>query len=103
MLGGYGGNGDGGKDGGKDGNKRRERDQEDYPDYGPVYLSATSKAMMLDWYRKAKNIRKEKRNSRNDKKGMNAMYKEKIIKDISDDEVSTVSSFDYLFFFISFL
>eukprot|EP01037_Dinobryon_pediforme_P019263 gene19263-19656_t len=27
--------------------------QEDYPDWGPVYLTAASKAMLLNWYRKA--------------------------------------------------
>jgi hypothetical protein len=50
--------------------------QEDYPDWGPVYLSAASKAMLLNWYRKAQRLRAGKKGKR----------KEKIMKAISDDE-----------------
>lgn len=50
--------------------------QEDYPDWGPVYLSAASKAMLLNWYRKAQLLRAGKRGRR----------REKALKAISDDE-----------------
>ena len=64
--------------------------QEEYPDWGPVYLSAASKAIILDWYRKAKNIRKEKREKRDKRPrtpadNVSNKY-EKVAKEISDDE-----------------
>ena len=59
---------------------------EEYPDWGPIYLSAASKAIILDWYRKAKNIRKEKREKRKKMPDVSAKYKEKVTADISDDE-----------------
>jgi len=51
--------------------------QEDYPDWGPVFLTAASKAMLLNWYRKAQRLRAGKRGARK---------KDKILKAISDDE-----------------
>lgn len=48
-----------------------------YPDWGPVFLSAASKAIALNWYRKAQRVRAGK-------KGMRK--RDKIVKDISDDE-----------------
>jgi len=51
--------------------------QEDYPEWGPVFLSAASKAMLLNWYRKAQRLRAGKRGNRR---------KEKVMKTISDDE-----------------
>eukprot|EP01006_Ploeotia_vitrea_P030746 TRINITY_DN63088_c1_g2_i1.p1 TRINITY_DN63088_c1_g2~~TRINITY_DN63088_c1_g2_i1.p1 ORF type:complete len:486 (+),score=-25.79 TRINITY_DN63088_c1_g2_i1:1-1458(+) len=50
---------------------------EQYPDWGPVFLSAASKAIALNWYRKAQRARAGK-------KGMKK--RDKIVKDISDDE-----------------
>jgi hypothetical protein len=52
--------------------------QEEYPDWGPVYLSAASKAILLNWYRKAQRVRAGK-------KGTKAK-RSKITRDISDDE-----------------
>jgi len=37
---------------------------EEYPDWGPVYLSAASKAILLNWYRKAQRIRQGKRGAK---------------------------------------
>ena len=51
--------------------------QEDYPEWGPVFLSAASKAMLLNWYRKAQRLRAGKRGNKR---------KEKVMKTISDDE-----------------
>eukprot|EP00607_Mallomonas_marina_P006295 CAMPEP_0182440392 /NCGR_PEP_ID=MMETSP1167-20130531/87037_1 /TAXON_ID=2988 /ORGANISM="Mallomonas Sp, Strain CCMP3275" /LENGTH=181 /DNA_ID=CAMNT_0024634341 /DNA_START=2155 /DNA_END=2700 /DNA_ORIENTATION=+ len=51
-------------------------EEEEYPDWGPVFLSAASKAILLNWYRKAKIIRSGKR----------GMKKQKVVKDVSDDE-----------------
>jgi hypothetical protein len=53
-------------------------DQEEYPDWGPVYLSAASKAILLNWYRKAQRVRQAK-------KGANRRLP-KVAKGISDDE-----------------
>jgi len=53
-------------------------DQEEYPDWGPVYLTAASKAILLNWYRKAQRMRQGKRGAR--------VRKEKVVKAISDDE-----------------
>ena len=50
---------------------------EAYPDWGPVYLSAASKAIALNWYRKAQRARVGKKGLRK---------KDKIVKDVSDDE-----------------
>jgi len=50
--------------------------QEDYPDWGPVFLTAASKAMLLNWYRKAQLLRAGKKGKR----------REKALKAISDDE-----------------
>lgn len=52
--------------------------QEDYPDWGPVFLSGASKAILLNWYRKAQKLRAGKRKQR--------AKKERVTKDISDDE-----------------
>ena len=51
--------------------------QEAYPDWGPVYLTAASKAMILNWYRKAQRLRAGKKGGKR---------REKVIKNISDDE-----------------
>ena len=51
--------------------------QEEYPDWGPIYLSAASKAILLNWYRKAQRIRQGKRGIKR---------RVKVIKNISDDE-----------------
>ena len=56
-----------------------DEDQEKYPDWGPVFLTAPSKAILLNWYRKAQKLRAGKR------KGPRSR-KEKVVKDISDDE-----------------
>merc|ERR1711968_391545 len=53
-------------------------EQEGYPDFGPVYLSAASKAILMSWYRKAQMVRQAK-------KGVNRRAP-KVIKAISDDE-----------------
>jgi hypothetical protein len=49
---------------------------EQYPDWGPVYLSAASKAIILNWYRKAQRVRQGKRGVKRQKKMLT----------ISDDE-----------------
>jgi hypothetical protein len=51
--------------------------QEEYPDWGPIFLSAASKAILLNWYRKAQRLRAGK-------KGAKKRVKE--VKQISDDE-----------------
>jgi len=51
--------------------------QEDYPDWGPIYLSASSKAILLNWYRKAQRMRQGKRGK---------PRREKVVKNVSDDE-----------------
>ena len=53
-------------------------EQEEYPEWGPVYLTAASKAILLNWYRKAQRMRQGKRGAR--------IRKEKVVKAISDDE-----------------
>jgi ribosomal protein L18E len=52
---------------------------EAYPDWGPVYLSAASKAIMLNWYKQAQQIRAKKRKNA-------PTRREKVVKAISDDE-----------------
>jgi hypothetical protein len=54
-------------------------DPEAYPDWGPVYLSAASKAILLNWYRKAQRVRQGKRGQKRQKK----------VLSISDDEGDT--------------
>lgn len=56
-----------------------DADQEAYPDWGPVFLSGPSKAMLLNWYHKAQKLRAGKRKDKRTRK-------EKVVKDISDDE-----------------
>ena len=56
-----------------------DNQQEDYPDWGPVFLSAASKAILLNWYRKAQKMRAGKRRAPRQRK-------EKVLKEISDDE-----------------
>jgi hypothetical protein len=51
-------------------------EQEAYPDWGPVFLTAASKAILLNWYRKAQRLRAGKKGKRKDKQN----------KAISDDE-----------------
>merc|ERR1711988_319866 len=53
-------------------------EQEEYPDWGPVYLSAASKAILLNWYRKAQRSRAGKKGAK--------VRRAKIAKDVSDDE-----------------
>ena len=60
-------------------------EQEDYPEWGPVFLSAASKAMLLNWYRKAQRLRAGKKGKR----------REKVLKTISDDEGDD-APFDWL-------
>jgi hypothetical protein len=55
-----------------------DEDQEKYPEWGPVFLSGPSKAILLNWYRKAQKLRAGKRRQRE--------RREKIVKDFSDDE-----------------
>lgn len=55
-------------------------EQEAYPDWGPVFLSAPSKAILLNWYNKAKKLRAGKRRT------PGRTRKDKVVKDISDDE-----------------
>lgn len=57
--------------------------QEAYPDWGPVFLSAASKAILLNWYRKAQRVRAGKKGRRR---------KEKTVKAVSDDEGDDVPS-----------
>lgn len=59
-----------------------------------MYLSAASKAIMLDWYRKAKNIRKERRGAKRSKDGdkiardknRSTGNNDRVVRDVSDDE-----------------
>jgi hypothetical protein len=51
--------------------------QEAYPEWGPVYLSAASKAMLLNWYRKAQRVRAMKRGR---------VKKQRVQREVSDDE-----------------
>lgn len=79
--------------------------QEAYPDWGPVFLTAASKAMLLNWYRRAQKLRAAKRRQPRNKAGMPKLAtikeqdsssnlggmslksrKERTLKDISDDE-----------------
>merc|ERR1711871_1187577 len=53
-------------------------EQEEYPDWGPVYLTAASKAILLNWYRKAQRSRVGKKGAK--------VRRTKIAKDVSDDE-----------------
>ncbi len=53
-------------------------DQEAYPDWGPVFLSAASKAILLNWYRKAQRLRAGKKGG--------VRRKEKVLRNVSDDE-----------------
>jgi hypothetical protein len=53
-------------------------DQEKYPEWGPVFLSGSSKAILLNWYRKAQKLRAGKKQRR--------QRREKVVRDISDDE-----------------
>lgn len=57
--------------------KSHSRSSRQRPDFGPVLLTAASKAMMLNWYRRAQQNRTNK---------LNMKRKNRIIKDISDDE-----------------
>jgi hypothetical protein len=57
-----------------------DEEQEAYPDWGPVFLSAPSKAILLNWYHKAKKLRAGKRRT------PGRSRKDKVVKDISDDE-----------------
>jgi len=54
--------------------------QEAYPEWGPVYLSAASKAILLNWYRKAQRVRQGKKGIRRKKK----------VLAISDDEGDSI-------------
>jgi hypothetical protein len=54
--------------------------QEAYPDWGPVYLSAASKAILLNWYRKAQRVRQGKKGVKRQRK----------VLAISDDEGDTI-------------
>ncbi len=58
-------------------------EQEAYPDWGPVFLSAPSKAILLNWYHKAQKLRAGKRRTPG---GAGRARKERVVKDISDDE-----------------
>jgi hypothetical protein len=74
--------------------------QEAYPDWGPVFLSAASKAMLLNWYRRAQKLRAAKRRrprragpagaaAADDDDSMTMSTKgrkERAFKEISDDE-----------------
>jgi hypothetical protein len=53
-------------------------EQEEYPEWGPVYLSAASKAILLNWYRKAQRVRAGKKGAK--------VRRDKIVKEVSDDE-----------------
>jgi hypothetical protein len=59
-------------------------DIEKYPDWGAVYLTAASKAILLNWYRKAKKLREGKR--------ANRKKREKVVKQVSDDEGDDIPS-----------
>jgi hypothetical protein len=50
---------------------------DEYPDWGPVFLSAASKAILINWYRKAQRVRAGKKA---------AAKKNRVVRDVSDDE-----------------
>jgi hypothetical protein len=52
---------------------------EEYPDWGPVFLSAPSKAILLNWYRKAQK-------SRAAKKGRKKQTEKKVVSDDEGDD-----------------
>lgn len=52
--------------------------QEEYPDWGPVFLSAASKAILLNWYRKAQLRLASRKGARR--------KKTRVIRAVSDDE-----------------
>lgn len=54
-----------------------EDQQEEYPDWGPIFLTAASKAILLNWYRKAQRLRQGKKG---------AIKRDRILKAVSDDE-----------------
>eukprot|EP00981_Chlorochromonas_danica_P004272 scaffold860_cov155-Ochromonas_danica.AAC.2 len=84
--------------------------QEAYPDWGPVFLSASSKAILLDWYRRAQKLRAAKRRSRpggrgnrphpvSQEEGGSAAArrrKERVLREISDDEGEEDEMFSWL-------
>jgi len=55
----------------------------DYPDWGPVYLSAASKAILISWYRRAQ-----------DKvfKGKKGRKRRQVVLEVSDDEGEDIPS-----------
>jgi hypothetical protein len=55
---------------------RLDDEIEDYPDWGPVFLTAPSKAILLNWLRQARTLRAGKKGRK----------KEKQTKPVSDDE-----------------
>lgn len=63
--------------------------QEAYPDWGPIFLSGPSKAILLNWYRKAQKLRAGKRRQPRQKK-------QREVKDISDDEGDEDPMFSWL-------
>lgn len=64
-------------------------EQEAYPDWGPIFLSGASKAILLNWYRKAQKLRAGKRRAPR-------MKKQREVKDISDDEGEEDPMFSWL-------
>lgn len=85
------------KGGALDGSMFDDDEQEAYPDWGPVFLTAASKAMLLNWYRRAQKLRAAKRRTRTG--AMPTIREEgpasgpaargrkgRALKDISDDE-----------------
>jgi hypothetical protein len=54
-------------------------EQEQYPEWGPVFLSGPSKAILLNWYRKAQKLRAGKKRQARQRK-------DRIVRDFSDDE-----------------
>jgi hypothetical protein len=73
-------------------------EQEEYPDWGPVFLSAASKAMLLDWYRKAQKLRAGKKQRKDRKKTSDGdrQRRPRTIQDISDDEGDDAPMFSWL-------
>ena len=55
-------------------------DKEQYPDWGPVFLTPASKAILLNWYRKAQRVRAGK-------KGAKKAKEPKVITDSDEEEV----------------
>jgi hypothetical protein len=53
-----------------------DEEVEEYPDWGPVFLSAASKAILLNWLRQAQKLRAGKKGRK----------KQKAPKPVSDDE-----------------